>query len=194
MDVKSLKGIAVVSIEQGEKVGTVDDLLFDLDRKRVVAFKLNKPGFLRAGGIALRMDDVMSIGKDAVMIQNREQVRESKGERDLQGLPDYSAISSLRVVTQDGTYVGNLATMRLDQKTGALTHLEITGGGFMDRLRRNQVVDISDVISMGTDVVVIPDKYAPVSAEPSESVEQESDGTNSDEPESPDAKRGEILQ
>jgi uncharacterized protein YrrD len=187
MDVKSLKGIAVVSIEQGEKVGTVDDLLFDLEGRKVVAFKLIKPGLLRSGGIVLRMDDVESIGKDAVMIRNRERIRELKDERDLQGRPDLAALSSLRVVTQDGTYVGNLATVQFDQKFGRLTAIEITGGGLMDRLRRTKEVEISEVVSMGTDVVIIPDSYAPVSSEEPESKEEPADDEEK-------TKRGEILQ
>jgi uncharacterized protein YrrD len=193
MDVKSIKGIAVVSIEQGEKVGTVDDVLFDLDRKRIIAFKLIKPGFLRAGGIALKMEDTQSIGKDAVMIQNRERIRELKDERDLHGRADYDAISSLRVVTQDGTYVGNLATVQFDPHTGAFTHLEVTGPGFMDRLRRNQVVGISEVVSMGTDVVVIPDSYAPAQTDTEQEETRETE-VEVDEGENPTEKRGEILQ
>jgi uncharacterized protein YrrD len=207
MDVKSLKGIAVVSIEEGEKVGTVDDVLFDMEQRRIIGFKLNKPGFLRSGGIAVMMGDVRSIGKDAVMIPDRERIRELKQERDLQSRPGYSAMSTLRVVTQDGTYVGNLSTLQVEPATGKLTQIEITGGSLMDRLRRNQVVDIDEVVSLGTDVVVIPDKYAPLMDE-SETTEPE-DGEESassevsDETEQIDQsddsgdskpKRGEILQ
>lgn len=161
MDVKSLKGIAVVSIEQGEKVGMVDNILFDLDNRRVIAFKLIKPGLMRSGGIVLTMTDVENIGKDAVMIQNKERIRELKEERDLQNRPDLGTLSSLRVVTQDGTYVGNVATVQFETRNGVITDLEITGGGLMDRLRRNQSIPAREVISIGADVVVVPDKYAP---------------------------------
>jgi sporulation protein YlmC with PRC-barrel domain len=143
MDVKSLKGIAVVSIEQGEKVGVVDNVLFDLDPKRVIAFKLIKPGLLRSGNFILPMEDVESVGPDAVMIRNRDRIREQKGDRDYQNRPDLTSLSKLRVVTQDGTYVGTLATVQFEPKTGLITHLEVTGSGLMDRLRRNQIVDVA---------------------------------------------------
>jgi uncharacterized protein YrrD len=199
MDVKSLKGIAVVSIQQGEKVGTVDDVLFDLENRRVIAFKLIKPGFLRSGGIAITMEDIESIGKDAVMIQHRDRIRELKSERDLQSRPGYSDLSALRVVTQDGTYVGNLATVQVDPQNGKLTQIEVTGGGLIDRLRRNKIVGIEEVVSLGTDVVVIPDKYAPVPETEEESTEtDETIGISADNEASdstdPKPKRGEILQ
>jgi uncharacterized protein YrrD len=188
MDVKSLKGIAVVSIEEGEKVGVVDNVLFDLDPKRVIAFKLIKPGLLRSGAFILPMEDVESVGPDAVMIRNRDKIREQKGDRDYQNRPDLTSLSKLRVVTQDGTYVGTLATVQFDPKTGLITQLEVTGGGFMDRLRRNQIVDVAEAISIGTDVAVIPDKYAP------RTDESDSESQAAEEQDEPEKKRGEILQ
>jgi uncharacterized protein YrrD len=164
MDVKSLKGIAVVSIEQGEKVGTVDNVVFDLDSRRVIAFKLVKPGFLRSGGIVIKMTDIESIGKDAIMIRNKEKIREFKSERDLQGRPDLGQLSSLRVVTEDGTFVGTLATVQFEPRNGVITEFEVTGAGFMDRLRRNQSISTREVVSIGSDLMVIPDKYAPEGA------------------------------
>jgi uncharacterized protein YrrD len=171
MDVKSLKGIAVVSIAQGEKVGTVDNILFDLENRRVIAFKLTKPGLLRSGGIVLRMTDVENIGKDAVMIKNKEAIRELKAERDLQSRPDLGTLSALRVVSEDGTFVGNVATVQFEPRNGVITDVEITGTGFMDRLRRNQTVPAHQVLSFGSDVVVVPDKYAPTRAANNESDE-----------------------
>jgi uncharacterized protein YrrD len=186
MDVKSLKGIAIVSIEQGEKVGSVDNVLLNLETKRVIAYKLIKPGLLRSGGIVLKHEDVESIGKDAVMIRNRERIRELKEERDLQSRPDLAALSALRVVTQDGTYIGNLATAQFDPKTGNLTHIEVSGGGLMDKLRRNKVIGIEEVVSMGTDVVVVPDSHAPATVEP--------EAADTEPTEDTEQKRGEILQ
>ncbi|MEX2425305.1 MAG: PRC-barrel domain-containing protein [Thermomicrobiaceae bacterium] len=201
MDVKSLKGIAIVSIEQGEKVGTVDNILFNFDDKRVIAFKMIKPGLLRSGGIVLKMEDVESIGRDAVMIRNREKIRELKEERDLQSRPDLSALSALRVVTQDGTYVGNLATAQFEPKTGLLTHLEVTGGGFIDKLRRNKTIAIDEVASIGTDVAVVPNSYAPQGADPEpDNSEDDSEPEPMELPErtgpeqTSKEKRGEILQ
>jgi uncharacterized protein YrrD len=173
VDAKSLKGIAVVCIEEGEKVGTVDNILFDLEGRRVIAFKLVKPNLLRSGGIVIKMSDIESIGKDAIMIKNNDRVREFKGERDLQGRPDLHSFSSLRVVSEDGTYVGNMATVQFDKATGDITDIEITGGGFMGRLRRNIVVPSAEIVSIGSDVVVVPDAYAPESNEP-ETAEKES--------------------
>ena len=169
MDVKSLKGIAVVSIEQGEKVGMIDNVLFDLENRRIIAFKMIKPVLMSSGGIVLRMYDVENIGKDAVMIQHKDKIRELKEERDLQNRPDLGDLSSLRVVTEDGTFVGNVATVQFEPRNGVITDLEITGTGMMSRLRRNKSIPARQIVSIGADVVVVPDKYAPGGAESAKS-------------------------
>lgn len=190
MDVKSLKGIAVVSIEHGEKVGTVDNMVFDLEARKVLAFKIRKSSMPRSGKMLLSFNDIRSIGPDAVMIENKDCLRNEKKDRDFHNRPDLSALSGLRVVTRDGTFVGNLATVQFDTKTGHLNAIETTGGGFIDILRRNQVIEISEVVSIGTDVVVVPDSYAP-----EDSREDETDAHDKSAGESATEKESErILQ
>lgn len=188
MDAKSLKGIAVVCIEEGEKVGTVDNILFDLEGRRVIAFKLVKPNLLRSGGIVARMDDIESIGKDAIMIKNKARVREFKTEGDLQSLPDLHSLSSLRVVSEDGTYIGNVATIQFDKENGVITDIEVTGSRMMDRLRRNLVVPSSEVVSIGSDVVVVLDKHAPITDDDEADESDEPDKTENEKPAQLEAK------
>src|SRR5699024_10722813 len=94
------------------------------------------------------------------MIQNKELLRNEKDDREFQNRPDLSGISTLRVVTEDGTYVGNLTTVQIDQQTGKLTAIETSGSGILDLLRRPKEISIAEVISIGTDVVIVPDSYA----------------------------------
>lgn len=175
MDARSLKGIAVVSIEDGEKVGTVDDMIFNLETMQVLAFRLSRTGFFRSAGELVAMEDVESLGKDAVMIRNRDVLREEKSEREFQDRPDLKSFGNLRVVTQDGSYVGDLATVHIDQKTGSVTELEVSGGSLFAMLRRNLEVPASEVISIGNDVVVISDHYAAAEAGPEEEPGEEAD-------------------
>lgn len=173
MDVKSLSGIAVVSIEDGEKVGTVDDVVFNLESRRVIGFRLGRTGLIRGGRSVVSMSDVESVGSDAVMIRNRSMVRDEQNEREFADRPHLRELTSLRVVTQDGAYVGNLATVRFDPSNGSITHLEVSGGSLMSMLRRNREIPADVVLSMGTDVVVVPDQYGPEGSQSKELPEDE---------------------
>jgi uncharacterized protein YrrD len=168
MDVKSLKGIAVVSIADGEKVGTVDETLFDTQQRRLVVFRLSRSNILRGDREHVRLRDVRSIGRDAVMIENRDAVRGERDIKELKSLVDLKTLASLRVVTESGHYVGNLATVQFDKNTGAMTVFEVSGPSIVSVLRRNREIPSSEVISIGSDVIVVPNSYGPQEEEEGE--------------------------
>lgn len=159
MDVKSLKGIAVVSIEDGEKLGTVDDMLFNLEARRLIGFRMARTGFLRGDRGLVAMDDVESVGTDAIMVRNRSQLRDEQHERDFADRPGLDKLTSLRVVTEHGGYIGGLATVEFDPQSGALTELGVSAGGLRSVLGGTNRIPASDIVSIGTDVVVVPNKY-----------------------------------
>lgn len=161
MDTKRLKGIAVVSVQDGEKVGTVDDLLFNPETRKVLAFRLSRTGLFGSSREIILMSDVDNIGQDAVMIPNRNVVRPESEERELLDRPGLKQLGNLRVVSHDGTYVGTVATIHIDQKTGEMSRIDVGGGDLMKMFRSNIEVPATEIVSMGADVVVIPDRYAP---------------------------------
>lgn len=165
MDAKTLKGIAVVAVKDGEKVGSVDELIFNQETRKLLAFRLSRSGFFSSTRQIILMSDVDNIGQDAVMIPNRDVVREESDERDLHGRPELKQLINLRVVTQDGTYVGTLSAIHFDPKTGDMTQLDVGGGDLMHMFRKGVEVPATEVISMGGDVLVIPNRFAPGQAE-----------------------------
>jgi sporulation protein YlmC with PRC-barrel domain len=60
MDVDRLHGMAVVSVQQAEKLGTVEDVLVDLDQHRVAGLLLHSGLF--HGGPIVGWASVHSIG------------------------------------------------------------------------------------------------------------------------------------
>jgi uncharacterized protein YrrD len=159
MDARSLKGIAVVSIDEGEKVGTIDDTIFNLEKKQVIAFRLAKTGLFRGDRNFVTFEDIHSIGPDAVMIQNRSRLHTAKSKYDYSASPGIAKLTSLRVVTEDGAYVGNVANVHFDRRIGVFTEIEVTGESILAVLRRNKVIPANEIVSVGNDVVVVPNSY-----------------------------------
>src|SRR3712207_977122 len=84
MKAQHVSGIPVVSISAGERVGSISELLLDLDEKRVAAFALGSSGL--TGGIMstetpapqfLPADKVRAIGPDAMTVQDASVIREA---------------------------------------------------------------------------------------------------------------------
>lgn len=157
MDVKKLRGMAVVSIRDGEQVGTIDDVLVDLDARAIAAMVVRAAGSAGGGIGVVDMGAVRAIGHDAVMIADRSAVTADRADQRRATFPNLGQITSLRVVTDRGTVAGGVATVHVDDRTGQLSDVEVVPSGFLGPWRHHRVVPIAQVTSIGRDVVVIPD-------------------------------------
>jgi uncharacterized protein YrrD len=158
MDTKKLKGIAVVTVEGGEKVGNIEDILFNTSRRCIQAFRVSSGG-LFGSNQRIELADVGNIGTDAVMVHDRSVLRDEPRDRDQAEYPNLDSITSLSIVTRSGDYVGNVGTVDVDEHTGKLPAVEASGGGIVGMFMR-KTIPMDQVISIGRDVMVIPDSFA----------------------------------
>lgn len=165
MDAKRLKGMPVVSIEGGEQLGTVHDLLFSIDDRGIQAFSVRSGGLIGGTTNVVERGDVRSIGPDAVMVQSRAVLQGEDTEHRYRQYPSLGEISSLKVVSEEGSRIGSVASVLIDEQTGAITGLEIVRAGLTGPFRSNISVPIDAVISIGRDAVVIPERVANPPAE-----------------------------
>src|SRR5437867_1440933 len=112
MKASELRGRAVVSLAEAQKVGEVDDVLLAPAQSRVAGFRI-KHGLLGPHQ-HLSSPDVHSVGPDAIIIQSRDLLREQLSPPDLQPLADLSALSGIKVVSESGTLLGVLQDAELD--------------------------------------------------------------------------------
>lgn len=165
MDAKRLKGMPVVAIEGGEQLGTVRDILFSIDDRAIQAFSVHSGGLIGGTTNVVELSDVRSIGPDAVMVQSRAVLQGEETEHRYRQYPSLGEISSLKVVSEEGSHIGSVASALVDEQTGAITGLEIVRAGFTGPFRPNISVPIDAVISIGRDAVVIPAQVAHPPAE-----------------------------
>lgn len=151
MDLKQLKGIAIVSVAAGEKLGVVDDVILDTQELRLAALRLTSGGLLHKEHQYVPISAIRSIGTDAVMVGEATAIQATPGER-ASGYHSLDEIGKLKVVTADGTYLGTLATVHLDPSSRQLTEFEINTG----LLHTNKRIPAESVTSIGADVMVVP--------------------------------------
>lgn len=102
-------GLPVVTIDSGEDVAEVKDVVYGSDEGRLLGFTLNKRGFLSGKMKAvLPASSVSAIGPDAVMITNAEECLVSKAEAaDAVSSPDkHRNVLGNEVVTESGRRLG----------------------------------------------------------------------------------------
>ena len=154
MDVKTLKGIATVSIAKGEKVGAVEDVVVDTQERRVAAFKIESGGLMHKDHRYVPFGAVQSIGEDAIMIPDETVLQQSYGDR-ASGYLALGKLGKVRVVTDTGTVIGHLTTVHFDPAVGRITEFEVGKGGIGGVFSSHALVDASNVTSIGEDIMVV---------------------------------------
>jgi len=153
-----LKGRPVISLNEGQKVGTIKDALIDPVAKTVGGFLLQG----NDGELALPYSHIRAIGPDAVTIESAMSTQSPVGEGGLEGLRKFGDFTKEQVVDASGVHHGHLGDATFSE-TGALTEVEIHSGGFLGLNEKKTDLLIGSVRSFGTNVVTIeawPDEPA----------------------------------
>lgn len=160
MNSKRVQGIPVISIADGTKLGAVDNVYFDPAKKQVVGFSVGSAGGLLApeGGTIVDVVNVRSLGPDALTVSDKSTMGSDLTTARYADLTPLSHLMKRRVVTEGGVYVGQIASVEFDEKSFTLTQVEASPGFF----KSNKSIAAPDVLSIGTDLVVVADAICAV--------------------------------
>ena len=156
MNSKHLKGLALVTIADGTKLGTIDHAFLDLAARRVAGFSIStggRPlGWAVEAGMAVDAAEVHSLGPDALTLDDAAahgaEVNAAYG-----ALVPLGELTKRKVVTEGGVFVGEVASLDFDERTFRVTQVEVSPGF----LRRHQRVPADRLVSIGRDVLVVAD-------------------------------------
>jgi uncharacterized protein YrrD len=153
---QDIHGCPVISIETGQRLGTIDQIVFEPDGRKVAAFTVQSN---TVGGIIspeqptaswLLAGDVHAIGPDAVTVTNPENLRETIERKDYLLAGD---LVRRKVVTEGGALIGDVAAIHFDPQSLAVTDVEISRGFF----KSNPQIGFDHVVTVGHDVIVVDD-------------------------------------
>lgn len=105
-----LAGLPVVTIDSGEDIAEIKDVVFDGTQHRLIGFTLNKRGWFR-GTLRqdLPADSIAAIGPDAVMVVTEANLQEpSASPAALTGDALTHDVAGDRVIAADGTDLGEV--------------------------------------------------------------------------------------
>ncbi|MFL5664089.1 MAG: PRC-barrel domain-containing protein [Ktedonobacteraceae bacterium] len=155
-----LRGIAVVSLSDGRKVGTCDDFYFDLTTHRVHALGVKTGVF---GHKILLATSISAIGRDAITTPNEEGLRSKLKDGQVPKLASGEALRLYRVMSASGVVVGTVGNVLLDSGTPAALSIAAfeLAGGLREKLGGHYpTFPASQVLRYGQDVLVVPDELA----------------------------------
>ena len=155
MNTNHVNGLAVVSIGTGEKLGSVTEILLDPNAERISAFAVDSGsgGILSAQGSKTRWiaaDQVRAIGPDAMTVQDASVLSDTAADGETIAL---SMVMGEKVVTEGGTYVGQVASMDIDDSSMTVSGLEVSAGFF----KSTRLVAKDDLITVGDELIIVND-------------------------------------
>jgi len=156
----NLHGMAVVTIDSGKKVGTLEDFYFQPQTNSVLALYV-KTGIL--GHRALMTSSINAIGADAITFADESLLIEEKSHSELSALPLGRSLLTYKVLSEGGTVVGTIGNIVFD--TSIPTNLRVItfelAGGIRNRFSGHYPsFSSTQVVRYGQDVLVIPDSVA----------------------------------
>jgi uncharacterized protein YrrD len=156
MTLKDLKGMTVISIEDGTKIGTISRVYVDPTEKRVVGISVD-PGssLLEADSTKLiDVSDIRSLGPDALTIEDASKVEGKETNTRWMDLFDMDRMTNDKVVSEGGEHVGGVAAVHFDPQDFTLTAIEVSPGFF----KTNRLVPIDMVTTIGPDMMIVSDE------------------------------------
>jgi sporulation protein YlmC with PRC-barrel domain len=151
MKLDDFKTLAVVSIEDGAKLGYVDDLLFDTKNRRLAALRVKEDGV----HALVPLSDVRSIGSDAVTVQSRAVARSAAAENELASLPGVEQFKKLKVVDEAGTYLGTVREVDVDPADGHIAQIDAHEGGMLGLGGTTSSFTGDQIRSIGDELIIV---------------------------------------
>ncbi len=168
MNSKQVKGLAVISIADGKKLGSVNHIFIDPVQRQVVGFSVSAGhGMLSSApdeGMVVDAADVHSLGPDALTLTDASAARGDAMNSTYAGLLDADQLTKRKVLTEGGTMVGQIASLEFDPVTYRMTALETSPGFF----KNNRMIPVEQVTNIGEELVVVVDAVCAPGADAAE--------------------------
>ena len=158
MQADELKGRGVLALSNAEKIGQVEDVLFDAQVRQVLAFRVKRGGLFRKAQALLR-DSVTSIGAAALTVQGPDVINDEDRFTDLAHASTLSQVKRIQVLTESGELLGTVAHLEIDDDARKVTGYGLSSS-LRDRVMRHDTesVKADEVIRLGEGgVMVVPD-------------------------------------
>lgn len=155
---KEMMKMPVISLSDGATLGEVLDVIYNPTQGRLIAVTIPVGGGLFGGGktLLLRTEDIFSIGQDAITVKDPNAAREvDRSAKDF-GNEAGEAVIGKRLMTEDGSFLGNVVDVLIDRESRRIVAYEVSGGTWNDLMRGQTDVPVEHITSIGTDVVIVP--------------------------------------
>ncbi|MCL5290150.1 MAG: PRC-barrel domain-containing protein [Bacillota bacterium] len=152
---KKFIGMPVISLAEGQQMGTVKGLVVDPVQQKVAALIIEQKGWFSEQKF-VPYGKVRSVGADAITIDQGAVVEKGTGLPDILKLfKDKVAIIGCKIIMENGSNLGEVDEYFVEETTGSIVGLEVIGNLLNSIIKGKSYLDIGFVNTIGKQLVVV---------------------------------------
>ncbi|MGA8942396.1 MAG: PRC-barrel domain-containing protein [Thermoactinomyces sp.] len=145
-------GLSIIHLQTGKKLGTVCDLLFD-ERQKLRGIVLEEGGLFKRQKF-IPMSDVVSIGKDAVVVDNEQPAPNPQNNKWIGLYTGQKRLKGRTILTDKGYEVGFVENVYFLEEVGTLIGYELSDGIINDIREGRKWLKANKPLVWGKDVLI----------------------------------------
>ena len=151
---KKYLSLPIISLQEGQQIGYVKSLILDAGTKALAAIVVDTKGFFKDQRI-IPYSKVVSVGEDAITIDKQSHVEKTTNLPELVDLvKEKLTIIGTKMVTETGKTLGIADEYYVDQETGKIAQIEISGGKIEGFLSGKAFISAEYITTIGHDVII----------------------------------------
>lgn len=155
---RNLLGLPVLETETGAQIGEVEEVFLDIEQATVCGIMIAGTNWLTPD-IGIAFKNLYSIGHDAVMVRNREVIKDLSDIVKKDALP-LSKLFEKQIFSESGSNLGVLVDISYDNLTGEIKAYEISDSILTDFLYGRMTMPLPQAQVIGQDKLIVPESMS----------------------------------
>ncbi len=159
-----LAGLAVVSLSGGDRLGRIDDVIFDAAKSAIVGVLVDRGGMFSKPKF-LDATHIRAVGSDALTIDSEAALTEHDPAATGLSAQPAKPLGGRPVLTEAGSIIGKIADIAVDTDTLQVPYFVISTGLLDNALHGKPQLPLTMVQAIGADSVIVSNSYDPKATE-----------------------------
>lgn len=149
-------GTKVISVNNGQEIGKVKDIIYDPRLNKVRALLIDEGGWFSDAKI-ISLENINSIGQDAVMVNSEAAIRKASeiSEKVANIAKGGTYLTKTKVITESGTELGEVTDIFFDPSSGQVQEFEVSEGLVKDVRSGKKRFNISNIKTVGEEAIIV---------------------------------------
>jgi uncharacterized protein YrrD len=131
-------GLPVINKRDGNQIGRIKDIVYQNGKRKIEGLIIQREGLLKKSRF-IPLEDIVILG-DVSVIVNVKRERASSNIEAYADLEEFSDTLGAPVITKEGSELGQISNIVIDEKTGLVEGFEISKGFFDDVFHGRRLV------------------------------------------------------